>query len=103
MKRVLPFATVLGLAGAAGAGPVFEQGFSCPGGDYASAPVENAETCARLCHDDGLCTSWTFDAGQCALKAVIAPAVAKADAISGLAARAPTCRSDQLAANRGAG
>jgi hypothetical protein len=89
MKRFWPVLVISGVAGVASAQVGFEQGYARPGGVYAAAPGETAQACARLCADDSLCMSWTYDEGQCELKAVIAPAVLKEGAVSGLSQRAP--------------
>lgn len=82
-------AAVLFIAPIGGALAANEIDVARPGATYATQPADTAEACDRLCRDDGLCMSWSFQDDLCEMKAVVAAPVPREGAASGVSSRAP--------------
>jgi hypothetical protein len=89
-RLALTAATVTAAAATIAAGPP-ETGFDRPGGVYSNVATKDAAACAIACAQDRICMSWTFRITEyvgCSLKAVVPPAIADRDAVSGVDDRA---------------
>lgn len=63
-------------------------------GAYASRETANADACARLCEDDGLCVAWTFTENACSMRATAPNATP--NGVSGFSRRAPAQLRQQI-------